>query len=146
MENSEGPGLHGRSIGLGARVFGKGGVGHMQYQSDYVLRLIEQMGSLVRRALDLLREGDSEETYELAEEAVGLALDMDPTLAARLSPQSLASLVEMNNLDDRVIELVGTALRVQGDVLEREGELVQARVRRDQSKAVLDLLDPSRAN
>ena len=118
----------------------------MQYQSDYVLRLIEQLGGLVRRAIEMHRIGSDEETYELAEEAIGLALDIDPQLASRLSPQSLASLLEMNNLDDRVIELVGKALAIQGDALERVGELMQASVRRQQSEAVLALLNPNRAN
>jgi hypothetical protein len=118
----------------------------MQYQSDYVLRLIEQMGSLMRRAMEMLRAGSDEETYELAEQAIGLALDMDPQFAVRLSPQSLAALLEINNLDDRVIELVAEAFAVQADALERSGELVEGGVRRDQANAILALLDPSRAN
>jgi hypothetical protein len=118
----------------------------MQYQSDYVLRLIEQMGGLVRRALEMLRMGNEEEPYELAEEAIALALDIDPRVASRMSPQSLTSLLELNNLDDRVIELVGEALIVQADALERTGELVDAGVRREQSAAVMSLLDPNRAN
>lgn len=118
----------------------------MQYQSDYVMRLIEQMGGLVRRALVMLREGSDEEPYELAEQALALALDMDPELVVRLSPQSMASLLELNNLDERVIQLVGEALEVQADALELGGELVAAGIRREQSGAVLRLLDPSRAN
>lgn len=118
----------------------------MQYQSDYVLRLIEQMGSLVRRALEMLRIGSDEEPYELTEEAIGLALDVDPMIAARLSPQSMAALLEMRNLDDRVIELVATALELQHEVLERNGDVIAAGVRRDQAQAVRQLLDPGRAN
>jgi hypothetical protein len=118
----------------------------VHYQSDYVSRLVEQMGGLVRRALAMLREGSDEEPYELAEQAIELALDMDPNLVVRLSPQSLSSLLEMNNLDERVIQLVGEALTVQADALELGGELVAARVRREQSTAVLALLDPTRAN
>jgi hypothetical protein len=118
----------------------------MHYESDYVLRLIEQMGGLVRRAIDRLRIGSEEETYELADEAVGLALDMDPLILHRLSPQSLVSLLELNNLDDRVIQLVGEALMLQAGALEQSGELVEASVRRDQSRAVLGMLDPARAN
>ncbi len=118
----------------------------MQYESDYVLRLIEQMGGLVRRALQMLRLGSDAEPYRLAEEAIGLALDIDPHVAIRLSPQSLSSLVEMTNLDARVIKLVAEALSVQADALEHIGEIVDAGFRRQQSAAVLALLDPSRAN
>lgn len=118
----------------------------MQYQSDYVMRLIEQLGGLVRRALEMARLGSDEEPYELAEQAIGLALDIDPTLPARLSPASLAALLDMRNLDDRVVRLVADALTVQADVLERSGEIVGARVRQEQAAAVSRLLDPGRAN
>ena len=118
----------------------------MHYESDYVLRLIEQMGGLVRRAIERLRIGSEAETYELADEAITLALDMEPQLLHRLSPQSLVSLLELNNLDDRVIQLVGEALLLQAGALEQAGELVEASVRREQSRAVLAMLDPARAN
>ena len=48
----------------------------MQYQSDYILRLIEQMGSLIRRALEMERRGGNDQPYDLAGEAIGLALDI----------------------------------------------------------------------
>lgn len=118
----------------------------MLYQSDYVLRMIEQIGSLIRRALESMRLGGAEESYELAEQAIGLAVDLDPQVAARLAPASLASLLELNNLDDRVIELVAEALDIQALALEGGGELIEASLRRDQAVAVRTLLDPNRAN
>ncbi len=118
----------------------------MQYQSDYILRLIEQMGALIRRALEQVGIGSAEEPYELLEQAVGLALDMDPSLAARLSPQSLRSIVEMSTLDDRVLALLADALDATADISEREGALADATLRRDQAVAVRSLLDPLRAN
>ncbi len=118
----------------------------MQYQSDYVLRLIEQMGSLIRRSLEMIRAGGDEEPLELAEEAVGLALDVDPSLARKLAPQSLVSLLEMRNLDDRVLGMVAEALEIETELLEGAGELVDAAVRRDQAAAVRGMLDPGRAN
>jgi len=118
----------------------------VQYQNDYVLRLIEQMGALIRRAMEQSRTGGSEETYELAEQALGLALDMDPRIAARLSPQSLASMLELSSLDDRVLELVAQALEVEAEAREFDGGVVEARLRRDQAAAVRGLVDPTRAN
>lgn len=118
----------------------------MHYQSDYVLRLVEQMGGLVRRALQLARIGNDGESYDVAAEAIGLALDVDPVVAAKLSPHSLAAMLEMSNLDARVIRLVADALEVQADVLEQAGEIVEAGVRRQQATAVLGLLDPGHAN
>jgi hypothetical protein len=104
------------------------------------------MGGLVRRAMEKLRIGSDAETYELAEEAIGLALDLDAELAGRLSPQSLVAMLEINNTDERVIQLVVDALAVQADVLDRAGEIVGASVRRQQADAVRALLDPDRGN
>ncbi len=118
----------------------------MQYQSDYMLRLIEQMGGLIRRAAEKLRTGGTEESYELADQAIGLALDVTPSVASRLSPQSLTSLMELSSLDDRVIELVAQAIDVESDVLQSHGEMIAASVRREQAAAVRSLLDPNHAN
>lgn len=118
----------------------------MQYQSDYVMRLIEQMGGLVRRAMEKMRTGGAEEPYELAGQAIGLALDMDPSVASRLSPQSMASLLELGNHDDRVIELVAQAIELEAEVLQSAGEMIAAEVRRDQARAVRSLIGPTHAN
>lgn len=118
----------------------------MQYQSDYVLRLIEQMGTLIRRALERLGADTDEQPYEMLSQAVGLALDMDPALVAGLAPQSLRSLLEINNLDDRVLELMAGALEEQARILEANGDVVESSLRREQAGAVRSLLDPSRGN
>lgn len=118
----------------------------MQYQSDYVLRLIEQMGSLIRRALDRLGAAGADEPFELAEQVIGLALDMDPELVSRLSPESLQSLLELQTFDDRVLELMAQALEIEAETFEGSVELMEASLRRAQARAVRSLLDPSRAN
>lgn len=118
----------------------------MRYQSDYVLRVIEQMGALIRRAMETLRTGSDEEPIELAEQAIGLALELDPRTVSRLSPASLASLLALNLPDDRVLDLLVEAFEVEAEALEARGEIVSARLRRDQADAVRNLLDPASAN
>lgn len=118
----------------------------MQYQSDYILRLIEQMGSLIRSALSRVGLGRDGEALEEVEQAVGLALDLDPAVARRLSPDSLAALIEINVSDDRVLALVAEALELEAEILERDAEMLEAELRRAQAGAVRALLDPGRAN
>lgn len=118
----------------------------VQYQSDYILRLIEQMGGLIRRALERLRLGEHAESYELTRQAISLALDMDPELVSRLSPASLRSLIEMANLDDRVVTLVADAFELEALVLERSGDMMEAETMRQQAAIVRGMLDPGRAN
>jgi len=117
----------------------------MLYQSDEVLRLIEQMGALVRRALERMQGGE-EEPYALANQAIGLALGTDPELVSDLSPQGLASMLEISNIDDRVLVLLADALEVESEVCQIGGRLIEARLRAEQAAAVRRLLDPDRAN
>jgi hypothetical protein len=113
----------------------------MPYQSDYVMRLIEQLSGLVRRAAEKLGVVDSEEPDDIAGQAIGLALGMDPALASRLSPKSLASLLRLNDLDKEVIGLVAQAIELEVETLRARGLTAVAEVRRDQAIAVRSLLE-----
>jgi hypothetical protein len=105
------------------------------------LRLIEQLGGLIRQALEKLGIKDAEEPRQLAGQAIGLALAMDPTLASGLSPQSLVSLFKLSSLDDRVIELVLQAIEVEATALESRDDVIAAGFRHEQANAVRLLLE-----
>ena len=115
------------------------------YETDPVLQLIEQMGVLVRQASDLLQVG-GEATYALAQQAIGLAMELEPETIGKLSPASFMHLLEMHSFDGRVVELIAEALDVQAEALDGVGEIIDAKVRREQSAAVRSMLDPNRAN
>jgi len=119
----------------------------VQYQTDYVLRIIEQMGAALRRAFERYREGtDDAEALGITAEAIGLVVDMDPQLFLRLSPQSMVSFVEISGFDDRLVAKLAEALHLEADILESEGNLVGAAVRREQAAALLGAMDPAHAN
>jgi hypothetical protein len=117
------------------------------YQQDYVLRLIEQMGALIRLAFERFRTGEEDsEPLELTEQAIGLAIDMDPELFLRLAPQSMVSFLELSSFDERVVERLVEALELQADILEAEGRLLEANVRREQASALRASVGPLHAN
>jgi hypothetical protein len=119
----------------------------MQYQSDYVLRIIEQMGAALRRAFERYRDGaDDDEALDITGQAIGLVVDMDSRLFLRLSPQSMVSFVEISGFDDRLVVKLVEALHLEADILESEGNLVEAGVRREQAAALTDAIDPAHAN
>ena len=119
----------------------------MDYRSDYILRLIEQMGSAIRLAFERFRGGgDADESLGMIHDAIGLAVDMDPSLFLTLAPQSMVSLVEISGFDDRLVGKMAEALMLEADILESRGLLVEAGVRREQSTALLHAIDPSWAN
>jgi hypothetical protein len=115
----------------------------LRYQTDYVLRLIEELGALVRVALEKLGLKQAEEPRDLAATAIGLALSLDPAFASGLSPQSLLSLFQLGDVDDRVVSLVKQAIEVEASSLERLGDLETARFRHEQAHALQSLLEAS---
>ena len=119
----------------------------MEYQKDHVLRIIEQMGAALRDASRRFSEGaPADESIEATNEAIGLVVELPPEVFLQMSPQSMVSLLEMFASDDRVYSNVANALLLQAEVLQAEGSLIEAGVRREQAAAVLDFIDPSRAN
>jgi hypothetical protein len=118
-------------------------VGSVRYQTDYVLRLIEELGAMVRVALEKLGLKQPEEPHDLAATAIGLALSLDPAYASSLSPQSLRSLFQLGGVDDRIVSLVKQAIEVEASSLERQGDVETARFRYEQAHALQSLLEAS---
>ena len=119
----------------------------MQYQNDYILRIIEQMGAAIREAFRRFRDGDPvEEPLELTNQAIGIVVDMDPHLFLRLAPPSMVSFLEISGFDDRLVTKLAEALELQAELLLSEGALIEASVRRDQAAAVRASIDPANAN
>ncbi len=112
----------------------------MRYQTDYVLRLIEELGGVIRAALEKLGLKDAEHPVELAGQVIGLVLGMDQDLASQLSPRSLASLLELSSPDDRVIELLAQAIELEAEALEASDQMIAASFRHEQATAVRSLL------
>jgi hypothetical protein len=113
----------------------------LRQENDYILRLIEQLGAMIRTALGKLGVKDPEERPEVAGEAIGLALSMDPVMASNLAPQSLAALLRLAEVDARVLALLQQALEIEATAFEDHGDLTTAMLRRDQAKAVRYLLE-----
>ena len=119
----------------------------MHYESDYVVRIIEQMGAALREAFVLFRGGAGpEDSLAMTEAAMGLAVDMDPKLFLQLSPQSMVSLVEISSFDDRLVQKLADAIILEAEILEADGNIIEAQVRREQAAALRNTLGPAHAN
>jgi hypothetical protein len=113
----------------------------MPLQQDYILRLIEQIAAMIRAALARLGNKGSEERPELAGQAIGLALSMDPAMAANLAPASLTALLQLGEVDSRVMALLQQALDIEATAYDDRGDYATAMLRRDQAEAIRSLLD-----
>ena len=92
----------------------------MPYQADYVLRLIEQLSLLVRGAKQRLGVGKPAESEEVAGDAIGLVLGMDPRVASRLSPETLAAMLRLGDVNPDVLPLLAEAIELDVQALEAE--------------------------
>jgi len=119
----------------------------VQYENDHILRLVEQLGSMMRLAFARFREGQSSsEPLDVTNRAIELVADVDPETFLRFSPQSMVAFLELSNFDDRLVVKLSEALTLQAEILESEGALVLAGVRREQAQAIVESIDPDRAN
>lgn len=88
------------------------------YEQDYILRIIGLWGQAIRRALESLRLGHEEEALDSAEHAMELALDTDPSLALRLTPEGLVAYLGIGGeIDPHRAQMLADALDARSRVL-----------------------------
>lgn len=107
------------------------------YEQDYILRIIALWGQAIRRALGSLRRGNEAEALDLAEHAVELALDTDPSLALRLTPSGLVAYLGIGGeVDPRRARMLADALDARARVLLAMGRDEEADVDTARAEAV----------
>jgi hypothetical protein len=116
-------------------------------ESEGVLRMIEHTGATLRLAAERFAQGASaDESLTLTAEAIGDVVLIDPATFVGMSPPSMVTLLEASALDDRLVSRVAESLLLEADIMQSEGDLIGAAMRREQASAVLDAIDPARAN
>lgn len=108
------------------------------YQSDYILRLIEQMGTLLRRVLSALREHRPDEVLELTDGALETALGMSSAAHGSLTGEALVAVLGGGgNVDPGLALVVGEALLRRGQAHTLLGQEPSARHELERAEAVL---------
>ena len=109
------------------------------FQSDYILRMIEQMGQMLRRILDRLAEQRPEEALELTDEAVGMALDVDPDTALQLTGDGLLMLMGAGGEPDpKQALLLGEVLALRAQARADLGQVAQATQEAGRARVILE--------
>jgi len=70
------------------------------YETDYILRIIQQMGAILRRMMEQVRDEEPGEVYETSREALQLLLGLPPTLADSLTADGLVALLSPGGIFD----------------------------------------------
>lgn len=107
------------------------------YESDYILRIIAQLGGLLRRAIAELRT-DPAEALRLAEEAVRTSADAGLTLIDALSAEGLVAYLSAGgDIDVARAVVLARALEGRASALEAGGDAARADEQRGKVAALL---------
>lgn len=113
------------------------------YQSDWLLRQIEQMGDVLRRLFDALREHRPEQAVALAEEAVAGLLDEEPALVDVLTGEGLVTLLSAGGaLDTFRAHMLAELLLARAEARDIAGEHALAASERERARTLLRACEP----
>ena len=113
------------------------------YQSDWLLRQIEQMGDVLRRLMDALREHRPEDAIKLSREAVQQLLDADPNLIDALTGDGLVTLLSAGGaLDTYRAHILGELLLARAEAHAMAGQASSAVAERDRARHLLTAVLP----
>lgn len=113
------------------------------YQSDWLLRQIEQMGDVLRRLVAALREHRPDDVTQLAREAARELLDTDPDLMDSLSGDGLVTLLSAGgNLDTFRAHMMAELLVARADAFAMQGYPDAATLERERAWVLLQAALP----
>lgn len=113
------------------------------YQSDWLLRQIEQMGDVLRRLFSALREHRPEDAVALSQEAVSGLLDADASLVDALTGEGLVTLLSAGGaLDTFRAHMLAELLLARADALEMEERHSDAAGERQRARVLLQAARP----
>lgn len=112
------------------------------YQSDWLLRQIEQMGDVLKRLLSALREHRPQDAVALSREAVGELLDTDPDLIDSLSGEGLVALLSAGGMDTFRAHMLGELLVARAGALAEMGRQAEAALEAKRAATLLEALLP----
>ena len=106
-------------------------------EQDYLMRIILQFAEIIRRSwTKATDEHDPKRAADMLEGAVGQATDLDGGVLLSLSPESIASVMQVSGIDPRVTEYIARSLLLASGYLREAGEHQLADVREQQARAI----------
>ncbi len=113
------------------------------YQTDWLLRQIEQMGDVLRRLVAALRENHPEEAVSLAGDAIGELLDTDPGLMDAVSAEGLVTLLSAGGaLDTFRAHMLAELLVARADAFSMQDRPAEASADRSRAQSLLEAVAP----
>lgn len=104
-------------------------------ENDYIMRMIMDLVRSIRKVYNLPGV-DKDEALDDIEGSVAKAVNIDKDLLFSLSPESMVQLVSMGEMTDDLASNITSAMFIESKLLEAEGKLDVASLRRQQAIAL----------
>lgn len=108
-------------------------------QRDYLVQLITQFIQAIFQSRELaLKKRDPQAAADLLEAAIEQAVDMDGAALLSLTPESMASVLQISGVDPKIIGYVAHSLLQEADYLDMSGSSELAQLRKEQGIALFE--------
>lgn len=110
------------------------------FEHDYLMRMLFQLFEAIQRSLRMSRgeEANPQIQANLLEDAIGTATELDGGVLLSLSPESIASILDVSGTDPRVAEYVGRTMYLISGYLAQAGKTELATLRAEQALALAE--------
>lgn len=107
------------------------------FEQDYLVRMLTQFAAAIRRSMERASgHADPHGAAAMLEAAVGEAVELDGQTLLSLSPESMASVLEVSGTDPHVTEYVARSLLLAARYHQDAGEDKLGELRHAQALAV----------
>ena len=108
-------------------------------QRDYLVQMLTMFAAAIARSIERRRsKHDPEGAAEMLEEAISEATDIDGSILLALAPESVASILQVSDVDPRVVGYIVRSLYLESEYLDEAGDDGLARLRAQQADAIAD--------
>lgn len=109
------------------------------FERDYLVRMLVELAKAIRQAMEKARgEKDLDAACATLENSISSATDLDGSVLLSLSPESIASVLQVSNTDPRVVIYIAHSMQLQSHYLRNLGQNDLADLRLKQAIALAD--------
>lgn len=106
-------------------------------EQDYLMRMLLQFFQAMARSWEVSKdEDDPQAAADMLEVAIGNATDMDGAALLSLSPDSIAQIMQVTDVDPNVTQFVARSMLLESVYLEKAGQSSLAALRESQAHAI----------
>lgn len=107
------------------------------FERDYLMRLIMAFFQGITRSIEKAeKDKDPRVAAEMLDEAISSATDIDGATLLSLAPESMAGVLQVSGVDERVGEYIGRSLQLASQYLAEAGDSELAALRAAQAQGV----------